>query len=207
MNNFLEMKRLVPGGICPVMVSKLPKDIFGEMKEWVKVSRKYKDHPLADLRAHENVGYKNGEDAGDKPKHNTYQCSVPAQMVDESFWLGWVLRLAAKYYGVGLTYHRDYFIRDMPGHFDRYDLWVNFAYKGDDNPIHNHAGFLSGVIYVQNDGHPTVFPEHNTQYNGENGTMVLFPSNTMHYVAEKTTAKERVTIAFNIEKTLRNKVK
>ena len=55
----------------------------------------------------------------------------------------------------------------------------------------------------------TVIPRYflNTQYNGENGTMVLFPSNTMHYVAEKTTAKERVTIAFNIEKTLRNKVK
>tara|TARA_R100000008_G_C3568631_1_gene160669 strand:+ start:76 stop:708 length:633 start_codon:yes stop_codon:yes gene_type:complete len=201
MNDLLQMKRLVPGGTCPVMVSKIPKDIFGEIKEWVRVCRKYKDHPLADLRAHENVGYKNpGKEYGGKIKHNTYQCSVPAHLIDQSFWLGWIVRLAAKYYGGGTAYHRDFFIRDLKGHFDRYDVWVNFAYKGDDNPLHNHAGFLSGVIYVQNDRHPTIFPEYNTLYNGENGTMVLFPSNTMHFVDNKNTSKERVTLAFNLER-------
>jgi hypothetical protein len=79
-------------------------------------------------------------------------------------------------------------------------MWVNFARKGDDNPTHNHAGFLSGVIYVENDGQPTLFDEFGCEYEGKNGTMVLFPSQTLHHVEEKTTKKERVTLAFNIIK-------
>ena len=196
MNDLLQMKRLIPGGICPVMVSDIPKPIFEEIKGWVKIARKLKDHPLAELRAHENVGYKHETD---NVKHNSYQCSVPAHLLEQSFWLGWIIRLSAKYYGQGLN-QRAFALRDNVGHFDRYDMWVNFARKGDDNPTHNHAGFLSGVIYVENDGQPTLFDEFGCEYEGKNGTMVLFPSQTLHHVEEKTTKKERVTLAFNIIK-------
>ena len=37
-------------------------------------------------------------------------------------------------------YNRSVAMRDSPGHYDGYDIWMNFTYKGDDNPIHNHAG-------------------------------------------------------------------
>ena len=56
MKDLLEMKKLVPGGACPVMVVKIPPQIKKELDVWVKESRKFKDSPLAELKAHENVG-------------------------------------------------------------------------------------------------------------------------------------------------------
>jgi hypothetical protein len=96
--------------------------------------------------------------------------------------------------------NRDFKIRKWDGHFDGYDIWTNFAYKGDDNPTHNHAGLLSGVIYYKNHGHPTVFDEHGCGYEGLDGTMVMFPAGTWHHVEPQTTNKERITLAFNIVK-------
>ena len=29
---------------------------------------------------------------------------------------------------------------------------MNFTYQGDDNPLHNHAGDLSSIIYVKDEG-------------------------------------------------------
>ena len=178
---------------APIFVCDLPKPIINEVKEWVKVSRSIKDHPLGSLRAHENVGYL----SLDGRVHNTYQCSIPPRLIEESFWLAYILRLCS---GIGGGSHRDYKLRKWHGHFDGYDIWTNFAYKGDDNPRHNHAGLFSGVIYVQNDGHPTIFPQYETQYEGKNGSMVLFPSEVEHFVEKKTTNKERVTVAFNINR-------
>ena len=83
-------------------------------------------------------------------------------------------------------------------HFDAYDIWTNFAYKGDDNPIHNHAGFLSGVIYYKNHTHPTIFDEYNCAYEGKDGTMVMFPASVLHHVESQHQNKERITLAFNI---------
>ena len=191
MNNLLEVKKLKEG--CPVMVTKIPQLIIKELDVWVKESRKSKDHPLAELKAHENIGYL----AGDGKKHNSYQTSISPHLVEQSFWLAWVLRLTTKYWGGG-NHNRHFSIRKWDGHFDGYDIWTNFAYKGDDNPRHNHAGFLSGVIYYKNHGHPTIFDEHGVAYEGEDGTMVLFPSNTWHHVEPQTVDKERITLAFNI---------
>ncbi len=178
----------------PIMKATMPKEILTEVREWVKECRKVKDHPLAELRSHENVGYL----SMDGQKHNSYQCSIPPRMVEESYWLGWVLRLTAKYYGAGKT-HRDFKLRKWDGHFDGYDIWTNFAYKGDDNPEHNHAGLLSGVMYIQNDGQPTIFPKYNTTTDAKVGNMYIWSSQeAFHYVEEKKTRKERVTVAFNI---------
>ena len=79
-----------------------------------------------------------------------------------------------------------------------YDIWTNFAYRGDDNPTHNHGGLISGVIYYQNHNHPVHFDEYNCSYKGENGTMIMFPSQVLHHVKEQTSSKERITLAFNI---------
>ena len=193
MSELLSMQKLVPGGTCPVMVGKIPPQIKKEIDVWVSESRKLKDHPLAALKAHENVGYL----ASDGKKHNSYQCSISPRLIEESFWLAWVLRLSAKYWGMWKD-HREFKLRKWDGHFDGYDIWTNFAYKGDDNPTHNHAGFLSGVIYYKNHGHPTIFDEYGCGYEGKDGTMVMFPSKVMHHVEEQTVNKERITLAFNI---------
>ncbi len=177
----------------PFLLCTLPRQIHQEIEVWVKQCKKIKNHPLAELRAHENVGYLsiNGE------KHNSYQCSIPSHLVENSFWLAYTLRVCSSYWGGS---HRNYKLRKWDGHFDGLDIWTNFAYRGNDNPIHNHAGDISGVIYVKNHNHPTIFPEHNTQYEGKNGTMILFPSNTFHCVEMQKSTQERITIAFNIIK-------
>ena len=193
MNDFLEMKRLRDG--CPVMVIRIPKPIMKEIDLWVKESKRLKDHPLAELKAHENAGYLND----DGKKHNSYQCSISPHLIEQSFWLAWVLRLSAKYWGMGDS-NRDFMIKKWNGHFDAYDVWTNFSYKGDDNPPHNHSGLLSGVIYYQNHNHPVHFDEYDCSYKGENGTMVMFPSHVWHHVKEQTSSKERITLAFNINK-------
>jgi hypothetical protein len=177
----------------PILICNLPVLIFQEINSWVEESKKIKNHPLAELKAHENVAYL----SEDGKKHNSYQCSISSYLIESSFWLAYTLRVCALYWG---GHHRDYFIRKWDGHFDGYDVWINFSYKGDDNPTHAHPGNISGVIYVENDSQPTIFPEHNIQYDGKIGTMILFPSKIMHYVEKKYTDQERITIAFNINK-------
>ena len=185
------MKKLQDG--CPVMVAKIPSQIQKELDVWVSESKKFKNSPLASLKAHENVGYL----SFDGKPHNSYQCSIPTHLVENSFWLAWVLRLPAKYWGMGKV-NRAFSLRKWEGHFDGYDIWTNFAYKGDDNPQHNHAGMLSGVIYYKNHKHPTIFDEYDVAYEGLDGTMVMFPSQVLHHVEEQTSNKERITLAFNI---------
>ena len=204
MQNFpfdlLKMDKLWEG--CPVMVVKIPPQIQKEIDGWVKESKKFKNSPLAEMKAHENVGYKGlwGRDGTtDGIKHNSYQCSISPHLIEQSFWLAWVLRLTEKYWGMGKD-HRKFKLRKWDGHFDGYDIWTNFAYKGDDNPTHNHAGMLSGVIYYKNHKHPTIFDEYNVAYEGLDGTMVMFPSQVFHHVEEQTSNKERITLAFNIVK-------
>ena len=193
MNDFLKMEKL---GGSPVMATRIPKHIMKEIDLWVKECKRIKSHPLAVLKAHENVGY---YPQGSGKKHNSYQCSIPPHFIDQSFWLAWVLRLSAKYWGSGLN-HRDFTLRKWDGHFDAYDIWTNFSYRGDENPSHDHGGFLSGVIYYKNHGHPTIFDDHGLGYFGEDKTMVMFPSDVMHHVKEQTSSKERITLAFNIIK-------
>ena len=193
MNELLEMKKLYPGSLCPVMVAKIPPQIQKELDVWVNESKKFKNSPLAALKAHENVGYL----AADGKAHNSYQCSISPHLVESSFWMAWVLRLTTKYWGMG-KHNRHFSLRKWDGHFDGYDIWTNFAYKGDDNPTHNHAGFLSGVIYYKNHKHPTIFDEYKCGYEGEDGTMVMFPATTFHHVEPQTVNKERITLAFNI---------
>ena len=191
MEDVLNMHKLQDG--CPVMVAKIPKQIMKEIDGWVNESKKFKNSPLAALKAHENVGYL----SMDGKKHNSYQCSISSHLIDQSFWLAWVLRLTTKYWGMGRP-TRAFSIRKWDGHFDGYDIWTNFAYKGDDNPTHNHAGLLSGVIYFKNHGHPTHFDEYGCSYEGKDGTMVMFPASVLHHVEEQTVDKERITLAFNI---------
>jgi len=191
MNDPLEMKRLRDG--CPVMVAKIPRPIVKEIDGWIEESKKFKNHPLSALKAHENVGYL----SMDGKQHNSYQCSISPHLVEQSFWLAWVIRLSQKYWGMG-KHHRAFKLRKWDGHFDGYDIWTNFAYKGDDNPRHNHAGFLSGVIYYKNHKHSTIFDEYNVGYEGLDGTMVMFPSSVWHHVEPQQQNKERITLAFNI---------
>ena len=40
MNDILEMKKLLPDAVCPVMMTRIPKPIMKEIDGWVKECRK-----------------------------------------------------------------------------------------------------------------------------------------------------------------------
>ena len=83
MEDPLHMHKLLPGTPCPVMVTTIPKQIQKEIDGWINESKKFKNSPLAELKAHENVGYL----TMDGKKHNSYQCSISPHLVESSF--GW----------------------------------------------------------------------------------------------------------------------
>lgn len=108
------------------------------------------------------------------------------------------------------------------------DLWVNFQKKYEFNPIHNHNGMVSFVIWMDipynwEDEQNLEFAKHSNlsnvignfvfyHYNGNeitnqvilmspeiNGTMAIFPSSLNHCVYPfYTSDKERITISGNI---------
>ena len=172
----------------PIFATKLPKEIIKEIDKWIIDCKKIKKHKLSYLKEHDNIGT-NGND---------YQVSIPKKYIDDGFFLSFLVRFCSKAFG---GVHRDYYIREWSGHFDGYDIWANFAYKGNFNPRHNHAGSISGVIYYKNkDLTQTIFTDENIAYAGDEGTMVVFPSSTWHRVNPQKSKKERITIAFNLMK-------
>ena len=120
-----------------IAYTKLPKEIIKELNDWKKECDKIKKHPLFKLKLHENVG----------SQTNHYQTSIPSYLIENSYWLAYVLRLCGI---LAKEEHRNFFIRKWDGHFDGYDVWINYAYKNNSNSLHNHRGYFSGVIYFNN---------------------------------------------------------
>ena len=169
-----------------IKILRLPLEIIYELDNWKKECDKIKNHKLSHLKFHDNVG----------SSTNYYQTSVPENLISSSYWLAFTLRSCAELFGGN---HRDYFIRKWYGHFDNYDIWINYSYKGNYNPVHHHSGFLSGIIYYSNQDN-TIFTENNFEYRGEKGDMLLFPSTTPHQVNVQEKDYERITFAFNINR-------
>ena len=172
----------------PIFVTKLPKEIIKEIDKWIIDCKKIKKHKLSYLKEHDNVG----------TEGNAYQVSIPKRHIDDGFFLSFLVRFCSNVFGGS---HRDYYMREWSGHFDGYDIWANFAYKDNYNPEHNHTGTISGVIYYKNeDLTQTLFTSDKIAYAGDEGTMIIFPSNTWHRVDPQKSKKERITIAFNVYK-------
>jgi uncharacterized protein (TIGR02466 family) len=104
------------------------------------------------------------------------------------------------------------------------NVWINYCYKGDYNPIHNHDSLLSGVIYIRQDEETFndvevnnragpdlpgmthfVYSLNNSPLNKftyfnkfEKQQVLLFPSWLNHWVNPYNGEGERITIAFNV---------
>lgn len=180
-----------------IMKVQLPDKIFDEVKSWIEPCRAIKDDEYAELLSHRNVG----------TDHNSYQTSIPKKYIDNSFFLGYVIHFGELYLktinsqhrNMDGSYYRRILMRDNPGHYNGYDIWMNFTYKGDDNPIYNHAGHMSAIIYVKDEGgQPTIFPSINYVHAPKEGEMLLFPAHLEHKVNVKQTESERITTSFNL---------
>ena len=192
MQEILQPKFIIPN--TPIHVFDIPSYIMKEIDGMVKESTKWKYHPLGELRASENAAYRHPEDGYE---YNTFQCTISPRLIEESLMMAWIIR-AANIHFVPEKHHRSIRFRKLTGHFDGYEIWTNFSNKGDSNPRHDHGGWLSGVIYHTNHGHPTYFNDLDVEYEGKDGTMIMFPSNTVHSCKEQTEDKERITLAFNL---------
>ena len=173
---------------------RMPDRIFDEVKGWIEPCRAVKDDEYAELLNHYNVG----------TGHNSYQTAIPRRLIDNSFFFGYLLNFGQLYLRAANINNADnrrgVHLRNYPGHYDGYDIWMNFTYKGDDNPEHNHAGSLSGIIYIKDeDCQPTNFPTINYVHKPEEGEILLFPSHLMHSVDAKETESERITASFNLD--------
>jgi hypothetical protein len=93
------------------------------------------------------------------------------------------------------------------------DCWTVRYKKGDDQTIHNHRSWgFSGVLYVEYDPKvhtPTYFvapwqdPRSDTTSFGffpnvQEGTIVIVPSYTLHFVRPNKSNKQRTIIAFDL---------
>ena len=177
-----------------IIRTKIPDRIFDEVKGWIEPCRAIKDDEYAELLNHYNVG----------TGHNSYQTAIPRRLMDNSFFFGYLLRLGELYLKtttqLPVENKRMVNLRNYSGHYDGYDIWLNFTYKGDDNPLHNHAGVLSGIIYIKDeDKQPTHFPTINYTHQPEEGEILIFPSHLHHYVDVKETESERITSSFNLD--------
>jgi hypothetical protein len=84
-------------------------------------------------------------------------------------------------------------------YFNIFDAWGNKYSKGDYATLHDHKkcnGF-SGILYTDDEGPGTIFPELNIHESDKKGKFVLFSPCLLHSVPEYLGEKERVTIAFN----------
>jgi len=174
-----------------VLKGKLPNEIFLELQYMVEQSKYIKNHSLAHLKNHLNVG------------KNSYQISINLNLINNSFIYPY-LNYLGEYYIHKVTnkplesLYRKVTLRENRGHFDGFDIWINYGYKGDVNPMHNHGGTLSGVIYIQNDFQiPTKFITE-IEHKGTSGDIVIFPSDLLHEVEELKETQERITVAFNL---------
>ena len=181
------------GTTYPILVGTLPDKILEELQSFVVLCDQIKNHPLSFLKEHVNVG------------RNAYQVSLPTDLFENSFFMAFLIHYGEMY--IHRTHKipfeelkRNIVIRKNTNHYDSYDAWLNYAYLGNENPEHNHAGNLSGVVYIKNTTYePTVF-EDGVEFTGKVGDIILFPSFYKHGVRTKKIANERITLAFNLDK-------
>jgi hypothetical protein len=175
-----------------ILVGKLPNEILEETTEWSKKYIKYKNHSLSFLRQHNNFG------------KNSFQISILRSDVFDSYLLPF-LNYLGEYYvhkheNIPLKkLFRRVPIRENYNHFDDVDIWINYAYKEDENPMHIHSGALSGIIYIKNDFNAPTYFNNNGRHYGESGDILIFPSTLSHKVEPLRDEQERITIAFNMD--------
>lgn len=173
-----------------VLVGKLNEFLINDVQKIVDECKKIKNNEMAFLKAHIN------------DSDFSYQISLPHKSFEESYLFPFI-NFLGEYYLVkarDINYkevYRKVFIKKYNGHFDGYDIWINFCNLGDKNSWHAHGGTLTGIIYIDNDiGVATQFEEF--EIIGKRGDVVIFPSSLLHNVEPQIDNYERTTISFNL---------
>ena len=171
----------------PIMVCDLPTEIVEEIKECVTICDRLKDHRLACLLNHKNPG------------NSSFQANVPRSWFLGSFLFPYLITAGQQYfYKTGSTSKKKVGIQNLDSSSFRYGVWLNYAFKGDYNNLHDHPSNIVGVIYVENTLEEPTFFEDGFEFHGKPGQMIVFPGIYKHGVTLKKTEQRRLTIAFNL---------
>jgi hypothetical protein len=194
MNIFRNSKLIGPNN--QILKHIIPDELFEELSVMVDRAKKKRKSKYAFLLDHVNNG------------QNSYQTTVDVDLFEKSFFFGYLIKMGEHYITrnhkiLGKApgfYPTDRIIRLRRNfnHFDHYDFWVNFADKGAINPLHDHPGFLSGVIYfTESFKEPTIF-DNKFKYLGKEKEILMFPSRLIHEVKTYKGSKTRITLSFNL---------
>ena len=146
---------------------------------------------------------------------NSYQIRVNETFLKKSKLEDYILNIGSHYLEKNNLHSNNLHMGNM---------WINFSYKGDYNPLHNHDSLLSGVIYIENssfegaknnvagrssfnepgttnfvhslNNHPLNKFTYVNQF--EKQKLLLFPSWLSHWVNPNNLDDKRITVAFNI---------
>ena len=95
--------------------------------------------------------------------------------------------------------------------------WINFSKKGEFNPMHNHSGKISAIIFIDvpdeleqerdkssysmksSASLEFIFGNQHTIINPKTGMMYLFPSHLWHLVYPFNSDVERISMSFNVD--------
>ena len=174
-----------------ILKHKLPPSVYEELAKCVEHTDKIKKHELSGLLEHHNGG------------NNSYQISVPFNLLEGSFLQAYLIYLGeyyrCKYENLSFKdTRRTVRMRRNENHFDSYDCWVNYAEKGSINELHNHQGNLSGVIYYTDCKNSPTYFENGFSYLGRKGDIIIFPNTFLHKVNTHTHKDTRITLAYNL---------
>jgi hypothetical protein len=172
---------------------KLPTTLIDEIYEFIEEGYKIRNHSLGFLKYSSN-----------KVNHFSFNCPLDYTLFNKSFLFPFLNYIGGYFLSKFNNqpfekYSKGVHLRKFPHTTDNdWDVWINFANKGNDSVKHGHIGTLSGIIYVQNtEQDPTCF-EGGYKHYGKPGEIILFPSSLIHWVEPINNKNERITIAFNI---------
>ena len=174
-----------------ILKHKIPPSVYEELAKCVEHTDKIKKHKLSRLLEHHNVG------------NNSYQISVPFNLLEGSFLQAYILYLGeyyrCKYENLSFKdTRRTVRMRKNENHFDSYDCWVNYAEIGSINNMHSHTGDLSGVIYYTDCQESPIYFKNGFSYRAKKGDIIIFPSWFLHGVKEHKNKKTRISVAYNL---------
>jgi len=170
-----------------ILRGKLTSNMINELDTWVNYADKMKSYPEFKVLEHENAG----------SGYNFFQLSIPPHLVYGTLTMAAIIKLIEF---ETMSDMRTYGISTRSGHLDYLDLWINYSYKNNENPIHIHPnGVLSCVIYYEKCNEiPTLFDDK--KIFGEKGDFIIFPSDKAHSVPINDSNEPRITFALNIKK-------
>lgn len=173
---------------------------------------KISDNMLLELREHVNslLTGPHSDYSSDLAGKNTHQYVLEYQVANKTGLSEFILN-------AGYEYLKDCNANERLAIMS---AWINVCEYSDYNPIHQHNGLFSGVLYIDcprsdldisnqrvplTDGHTQFIFGQELRFSNailtfypEPGTLVLFPSWLMHVAYPSRTHLNRTTISFNL---------